>query len=211
MAYDFEEQEKLDALRDWWGQYGTILVTLAFVAVASVAGWRGWQWYQGQQASQAMGYFEALESAASQSDEESLARVTAASETLRNDFPKSGYTSRGALIAAQALAERDDYAGAAQQLEWVIQNSPDVALVQLARLRLAGVLFEQERYDDALAQLSDTPPSFAALYADRRGDIYLAQGNAEEAAKQWENALSELGGGPLAQIIQIKLDALAGA
>src|SRR5690625_2505001 len=106
MAYDIEEQEKLDALRDWWAQYGTILVTLAFVAVAAVAGWRGWQWYQGQKASQAMGYFEALEGAASQEGDEAVARVKAASQTLRDDFAKSGYTSRGVLIAAQTLQER---------------------------------------------------------------------------------------------------------
>lgn len=210
MAYDFEEQEKLDALRDWWGQYGTLIVTLAFVAVAAVAGWRGWQWYQGQQASQAMGYFEALESAASQSGDEAIARVKAASQTLRDDFSRSGYAPRGALIAAQALAERQDYDGAAQELEWIIKNSGDQALVQLSRLRLAGVLLEQERYDVALQQLDNPSSAFSALYADRRGDILLAQGKPEDAAQQWEQALSELGNDPLAQIIQIKLDALTG-
>lgn len=208
MAYDFEEQEKLDALRDWWAQYGTLLVTLAFVAVAAVGGWRGWQWYQGHQASQAMGYFEALEGAASQGGDEAIARVRAASQTLRDDFPKSGYTSRGVLIAAQALAERGDLDGAAQQLEWVARNSPDAAMAQLARLRLAGVLLEQKNYDAALQQLSDPSPAFAALYADRRGDILLAQGKAREAVQQWEQALAELGDNPLAQIIQLKLDAL---
>lgn len=211
MAYDFEEQEKLDALRDWWAQYGTLLVTLAFVAVAAVAGWRGWQWYQGHQAGQAMGYFEALEAAAAQPGDEALARVKAASETLRDDFPRSGYTSRGALIAAQTLAERHDFDGAAQQLNWVVQNSSDAALVQLARLRLAGVLLEQKNYDAALAQLADPSPAFTALYADRRGDILLAQGKPQEAAQQWEKVLSDLGSDPLGQIIQLKLDALAGA
>src|SRR5690606_29458715 len=137
MAYDFEEQEKLDALRDWWAQYGTIIVTLAFVAMAAVLGWRGWQWYQNHQATQAMGYFEALESAAAQSDEEAIARVQAASATLREDFPKSGYTSRGVLIAAQSLARNGDLDGAAAQLKWLIQNSADEAMVQLAHLRLA--------------------------------------------------------------------------
>lgn len=211
MAYDIEEQEKLDALRDWWGQYGTMLVTLAFVGVAAVAGWRGWQWYQGHQASQAMGYFEALESAAAQPGDEALARVKAASETLRDDFPKSGYTSRGVLIAAQALIERDDLDGASQQLNWNIQNSPDAALVELSRLRLAGLLLEQNDYDAALKQLDSPSPAFVALYADRRGDVLLAQGKPQDAAQQWKLALSELGNDPLGQIIQLKLDALAGA
>ncbi|HLR78033.1 MAG TPA: tetratricopeptide repeat protein [Burkholderiaceae bacterium] len=211
MAYDIEEQEKLDALRDWWAQYGTIVVTLAFVAMAAVLGWRGWQWYQNHQAAQAMGYFEALESAAALSDDDAIARVQAASATLREDFPKSGYTSRGVLIAAQALARNGDLDGAAGQLDWLIQNSSDQALVQLARLRLAGVLFEQDNYDAALQQLADPSPAFQALYADRRGDILLAQGKPDEAAREWERALVELQGNPLGQIVQIKLDALAGA
>lgn len=211
MAYDIEEQEKLDALRDWWAQYGTIVVTLAFVAMAAVLGWRGWQWYQNHQAAQAMGYFEALESAAALPDDDAIARVQAASATLREDFPKSGYTSRGVLIAAQALARNGDLDGAAGQLDWLIQNSSDQALVQLARLRLAGVLFEQDNYDAALQQLADPSPAFQALYADRRGDILLAQGKPDEAAREWERALVELQGNPLGQIVQIKLDALAGA
>ena len=211
MAYDIEEQEKLDALRDWWAQYGTLLVTLAFVAVAAVAGWRGWQWYQGHQASQAMGYFEALETAVSEPGDDAIARVKAASETLRNDFPKSGYTSRGVLIAAQTLANHGDLDSAVQQLQWLIKSSPDAALVQLSRLRLAGLLLEQQKYDQALAQLDNPPPAFVGLYADRRGDILMAQGKNEEAAKQWERARAELGNDPLAQIVQLKIDALAGA
>src|SRR5690554_3845646 len=208
MAYDFEEQEKLDALRDWWAQYGTIIVTLAFVAMAAVLGWRGWQWYQNHQATQAMGYFEALESAAAQSDEEAIARVQAASATLREDFPKSGYTSRGVLIAAQSLARNGDLDGAAAQLKWLIQNSADEAMVQLAHLRLAGVLFEQKNYDAALEQLANPSPAFEPLYADRRGDILQAQGKTDEAVREWERALARLQGNPLAQIVQIKLDAL---
>lgn len=210
MAYDLEEQEKLDALRDWWAQYGTLLVILACVAAAAVAGWRGWQWYQGHQASQAMGYFEALESAVAQNNDEALERVKAASQTLRDDFPKSGYTSRGLLLAAESLQEQNDLDGAADQLRWLIRNSPDTALVNLARLRLAGILLEQKQFDDALTQLENPPQAFKGLYADRRGDILYAQGDAQAAAQAWRDAVSELGEDPLAQIVQLKLDALAG-
>jgi predicted negative regulator of RcsB-dependent stress response len=49
------------------------------------------------------------------------------------------------------------------------------------------------------------------LYADRRGDILLAQGKTAEARSAWETALKELGADPVAQIVQLKIDALAGA
>src|SRR5690606_5031027 len=105
MAYDLEEQEKLDALKAWWAQYGAMLMTAVLVAALCFAGWRGWQWYVGHQAAQAMGYFEALENAATQKGEDSSARIKAASSTLRSEYAKSGYTSRGVLVAAQALQE----------------------------------------------------------------------------------------------------------
>ncbi len=210
MAYDLEEQEKLDALRAWWDRYGTLCVVLIFVVVASIVGWRGWQWYQGHTASQAMGYFEALEGAANQEGDDALARIKAASNTLRNDFTKSGYTPRGVLIAAQALQERDDLDGAREQLEWLVKNGSDPSLVPLARLRLAGVLLEQKQYDQALAQVADAPPAFAGLYADRRGDILLAQGKTAEARTAWEAALKEFGNDPVTQIVQLQIDALGG-
>jgi len=210
MAYDLEEQEKLDALRAWWERYGTLCVVLVFIVVAGVLGWRGWQWYEGHKSNQAMGYFEALENASSQQGDDAVARIKAASTTLRNDFSGSGYTSRGVLVAAEALEKRGDLDGAREQLEWLVRHGADPALAPLARLRLAGVLLQQQQYDQALAQLGNPPQPFAGLYDDRRGDILLAQGKRDEAKAAWESALKALDGNAAAQIIQLKIDALSG-
>ena len=211
MAYDLEEQEKLDALRAWWDRYGTLIAVVVIGAVLIFAGWRAWQWYQGHQASQAMGYFEALENAAMQQTEDSTPRIKAASATLRKDFPDSGYTSRGILIAAAALKTQGDLDGAREQLEWLISKGGDPALVPLARLRLAGILLEQKQYDEALARLEPAAPAFEGLYADRRGDILVAQGKKDEAIEAWQTAIAQLGDDPLVQVIQLKIDANGGA
>ncbi|OWT55182.1 YfgM family protein [Candidimonas nitroreducens] len=211
MAYDLEEQEKLDALRAWWDRYGTLSSALVFIVVAAVVGWRGWQWYQGHEAAQAMSYFEALENATGQQGADALARIKAASETLRKDYPRSGYTSRAVLVAADALQARNDTTDARAQLEWLIKNSSDQALVPLARLRLAGLLLEQKQYDAALAQLRDAPAPYAGLYADRRGDILAAQGKKDEAKAAWAEAVKALAGQSVVQVIQLKIDALGGA
>ncbi|MBP6020215.1 MAG: tetratricopeptide repeat protein [Burkholderiaceae bacterium] len=211
MAYDLEEQEKLDALRAWWDRYGTLCAVIVFVIVAGIVGWRGWQWYQGHQSNQAMSYFEALETATGQEGDDALARIKAASSTLRTDFAQSGYTTRGALVAAQALQARNDLDGAREQLEWLIKNSSDMALVPLAKLRLAGILIDQQHYDQALAQLDNAPAAFAGLYADRKGDALMAQGKTAEARAAWETAVQALGSDPVSQIVQLKIDALGGA
>jgi predicted negative regulator of RcsB-dependent stress response len=208
MAYDLEEQEQIDQLRAWWGKYGSLVSTLLLIALVILAGWRGWQWYQTNQAGQARGYFEALEDASRQTGDESVARINAAMKTLRDDYAATDYAARGALVAATALQARNDLAAARSQLEWLVQTK-HVALVPVAHLRLAGLLSDQKDYDAALNQLKDADPAFAALYADRRGDIYAAQGKVAEAREAWEKALETLGvASPLAPIVKLKIDAL---
>ena len=212
MAYDLEEQEKIDALKAWWDRYGTMLMGLVCVVLLAFAGWRGWQWYQGHRADQAMGYFEALESAADQQGDDAVARIKAASTALRDDYAGSGYAARGVLVAAWALEQRKDLDGAREQLEWLVRDGTAPAIQAVARLRLAGVLLTQQQYEPALAQLQGTPPAgFAGLYADRRGDILAAQGQHASAIQAWKDALTALGADPAAQIVQLKIDALTGA
>ena len=208
MAYDLDEQEQLDQLKAWWNKYGTLVVTLLVIATAVAGGWRGWQWYEGNQAVQARGYFEALEEAGRQKGDESVARINAAMQTLRADYSGTDYAARGALVAASALAERNDLVAARAQLEWLVK-SKHAALVPVAKLRLAGLLFEQKEFDAALAQLKDPATSFAGLYADRRGDILAAQGKVAEARSAWMQAIELLGAiNPLTPVVKLKLDAL---
>jgi len=208
MAYDLEEQEQIDQMRAWWAKYGTLVTTILLIALIAVAGWRGWQWYQGHQAGQARGYFEALEEATRLQGDESVARINAAVKTLRTDYGTTDYAGRAALVAASALQARNDLAGARAQLEWLIQTK-NPALVPVARLRLAGLFFDQKDYDAALAQLSDAPQPFAGLYDDRKGDILAAQGKVAEARTVWSKAIETLGAGnPLVPVIKLKLDAL---
>jgi predicted negative regulator of RcsB-dependent stress response len=212
MAYDLEEQEQLDAIKAWWNRYGTLIMTLLVIAALAWGGWWGWQAYQNHRANQAMGYFEALEDAASLDGAESVARIKAAAATLRQDYPATGYASRGALVAATALVRQQDVAGAREQLEWLAGQSKHPALQPVARERLAGLLLDDKQYDAALAQLNNPPAPFAAIYADRRGDILAAQGKTQEARQAWQSALDGMTQtDPLRQVVQLKLDALSGA
>ena len=59
----------------------------------------------------------------------------------------------------------------------------------MARLRLAALLLQAKDYDGALKQLDGaTAPTFAALVADRRGDVLMAQGKPDEARTAYQAA-----------------------
>ncbi|WP_291380340.1 MULTISPECIES: tetratricopeptide repeat protein [Achromobacter] len=212
MAYDLEEQEKLDAIKAWWARYGTLLLALTTVVLLAWGGWWGWKAYESHQANQAMGYFEALEDAARLGGADSSVRIKTAASTLREKYPNTGYAARGALVAAQALQAQKDDVGAREQLEWLAGQGKNPAMQAVARLRLAGMMLDQKQYDAALAQLNNPPAAFAALFADRRGDVLAAQGKREEARAAWQSAIDGLGlANPLTQVVQLKLDALSGA
>src|SRR5690606_7802285 len=154
-------------------------------------------------------YFEALQGAAAQGN---LNQVSAASATLRDDFAKTAYATRGSLIAAQAHAAGGDLEQARAELEWVVRERASDPLAAVARLRLAGILLDQEQYDAALAQLSSPAAGYESLYADRRGDILYLQGNTEQAKQAWQQALDLFeSGNPLRSVVQLKLDALGGS
>ena len=210
MAYDIDEQEQLESLKAWWAKYGNLILGVATIVLLTAAAWNGWHWYQRNQAANAMGQFEALEKAVEAGD---LARVKDATGTILEKYAGTGYAPRAALLAAQAYQKGGDVKSARAQLQWVIDRGDDEALAAVARLRLAGLLLDEKSYDEALGVLGSQPPAaFAALYADRRGDVLAGQGKRDEARKAYEEALAKLDPSTdLRSSIQLKLDALGGA
>ena len=159
-----------------------------------------------------MSYFEALEDAARLGTADSVVRIKTAAATLREQYalhrlrrPRRWWRPRPLLI-------QKDTDGAREQLEWLAAQNKNPSMQSVARLRLAGLLLDQKQYDAALTQLNSPPPAFAALFADRRGDILAAQGKRDEARAAWQSAIDGLGtANPLTQVVQLKLDALSGA
>jgi predicted negative regulator of RcsB-dependent stress response len=111
---------------------------------------------------------------------------------MKSKAPKTTYTQLGALLAAKAQADKGDAVNATANLQWVADNGNDENAA-VAHLRLAGLLADAKKYDDALKQLVLVKPaSFAPLVSDRRGDIELAQGQQDAAVKAYKVAYDGL-------------------
>lgn len=208
MAYNFEEQEQLDDLKAWWARYGGFLLTVAVVVSVSFAGWRLWGWYQDRQSGEAAVALTTLREAARDED---LSRVRVASTVILDEYGSTIYAPMAALLAARAYVDGGDLPAAQSSLEWVLTQAAESEFAPLARVRLAGVLLDQDKADAGLAVLDavQAPEAYRAAFADRRGDLLLSLDRRDEARASYERAL-ELAGErtQLGALVSLKLSAL---
>jgi predicted negative regulator of RcsB-dependent stress response len=182
---DLEEQEQLDELKHFWNQWGNLITWFLIAVLGSYAAWNGWQYWQRQQAVQASALYDEIERAATGGD---VTRVEQGFKDIRDKYGRTSYAQQAGLLAAKVLSEKGKADAAKSALQWVADDASDEGYQAIARLRLAGVLVDAKAYDDALKQLSDIPQEFAALAADRRGDIYNLQGKKDQAKAEYLKA-----------------------
>lgn len=207
MAYDLEEQEQLDAIKSWWSQYGNFIVMAALAVAVAVAAYQGWRYYRQTQSVGAATLYGQLDQAARSNDAK---RVRDISAQIVDRYGSTVYGGLAALAAAKAAFTTGDLEAAEKQLRWAVDHAKEPEQRDIARLRLAGVLLDQKKHDEALKVLDHKPvETYVPLYADLRGDILASQGKASEAATAYRAALEK--SDPTSayrQLVEIKLDAL---
>lgn len=205
MAY--EDEEQMEQLRRWWRENWMALAGGLVLGLGGIFGWEAWQSAKTREAEQASRIYEDFKKAAAGKPEQ----ATDLGKTLMQDFSATPYAAQAALLLAQMSAEAGDWAATGERLNWVIQHAGDSGLQKLARLRLARALWQQDKPQDALAQLEvKDEDAFASLYQELRGDILLSQNDRAAARSAYEKAL-ELGAAPASrEFLQRKLDDLAG-
>jgi predicted negative regulator of RcsB-dependent stress response len=183
---DLEEQEQLDQLKHFWKQYGNIITWALIVVLGAFASWNFYQYWQRTQAVQAAALFEEVDRAAHSADVTRIDRVFA---DMKDRFPSTVYAHQSGLLVAKQYAYLGKPDSAVAALTWVAEKSPDSGYKSVAKLRLAALLIEAKKFDAALSQLEGAfDPSFDALVADRKGDIYVLQGNKAKAVAEYQKA-----------------------
>ncbi len=187
---DLEEQEQLDQLKAFWAQYGNMITWVLIVVFGSVAAYNGWQYWQRKQSVDAAVMYDSFEQAAKAGDlplmERALGDITA-------KFSGSTYANQAAMLAAQNLYAKGQAPKAISALQSVVDKPADEGYSALARLRLAALHLDAKAYPEALKQLeAAAPKDFEALFADRRGDVYAAQNQREQAVSEWKKAFTGL-------------------
>lgn len=193
---DLQEQEQIDALKAFWNQYGNLITWVVTIGLAGFVVFMYYQHAASSRATAAGTLYAEIDKAAGEGD---LAKTARVFEDMQKNFghplgfaflPVPTYTQQAGLLAAKVQSDKGQADAAAKSLQWVVDNGSD-QYAALARLRLAGVLMDQKKYDDALAQVGQvTLPAFAALAADRKGDILVAKGDAAGAKTAYQAAWS---------------------
>ena len=208
-SYDFEEQERIAELKAWWEDNRMYVLVAVLAAFVAFAGYRGWVHWKASQAEDAAAMYQPVAEAAKAKDAK---KIPEAAQAVIAKHPGSYYASEAALLIAKNAFEAGNLEEAGKRLEWVMANGVEEHR-GIARMRLAAVLMEQKKYDEALKVLdAGKDEAFVPLAADLRGDIMLAQGRIDEARAAYKLAMDRAGPrNPVKSIAETKLNALGGA
>ncbi|MDM4767388.1 tetratricopeptide repeat protein [Pelomonas sp. SE-A7] len=185
---DLEEQEQLEQLKAFWNKYGNLITWLITLCLLAFAGWQGWNWWQRDQATKATALYDALETAGKAGE---LDKANRAFADLKDRYPRTTYAAQGALLAAKIQFDKGQAEAAQATLSWAADNASDYR--EVAKLRLAGLQIDAKQYDAAIKTLDGIiAPDYAALVADRRGDIALLQNKPDLAKAEYTKAYAAM-------------------
>ncbi len=211
------DEEQAEMLKKWWSENGTsLLVSVILVA----GGWTGWNLYQenkqmeGEAASALFSSLTEKFAEYSQNPTEASLQAEAIvmAETLKNEFSDSAYSQFGSLFLARFAAENDDIDSAVAELK-ALAATAEAPVLYLARVRLANLLIDQGKQDEALALVSTIDdPAYAPQYLEARGDALYRKGNNSAARTAYLEAVEAASGlGIDTRTMQRKADFLVSA
>ncbi len=204
---DLEEQEQLDQIKHFWKQYGNAITWVLIVVMGAFASWNFYHYWQRSQAQQAAVMFDEVDRAVLAAD---AARMDRVFSDMKDKFSATTYAQQAGLLVAKQYVALGKPDAAKSALAWVVEKSSDVGYQALARLRLAGIAIEAKNFEEALKVLNMAyPAGFEALVADRKGDVFMLQGDKPKAIAEYEKAyrLFDLRT-EYRRLVEVKLNAL---
>ncbi len=202
------EQEQIQQLKTWIKQYGLTVIAGIVLAVVISTGWRSYQGYQNKVLLHASSVYDEMLTLRAQNNTDG---AIAQAKKLLSNYPKSPYAQMAAFMLARDAVVKKDYDGAIEHLNWVVDHSKNHSIQEIARIRIARLLINNQKPADALAALKKLEDkNFIGMVDEIRGDAYIAMNDPTSARKAYALALKEI---PNAEanrpILEMKYDNLA--
>lgn len=181
----WNDDQKVEQIKKWWKQYGNYAFAALFAVALGMLAWQYWHRHELKESEQASIAYENVIGS------EQMAPQTTASlaQQVKQQFSSTPYADFSAFILAKQAIAKNDYASAATELQWVVDNAHAKAIEQLARLRLARVFLAQQQPQKALTVLQNkTMNIYPGLTALIEGDAHVALGDVAAARKNYQAA-----------------------
>jgi predicted negative regulator of RcsB-dependent stress response len=205
-VYDAHEQGEV--VKKWLKDNGSAMVMGLVIAFGGLFGFKQWQVWEVSNQHEAFAEFEVLNSFLSEGQ---LDAAVSNFQNLKENHAKSPYAALAALQMGRARLEAAQPDLAIANFQYVMDQGTPRAIRVVGRERLARLLLDQERAEEALGVIDgETDISgFEARFAETRGDIFKALDRNDEAIAAYQDALDSLeaGAGDRATLV-LKLESL---
>jgi predicted negative regulator of RcsB-dependent stress response len=198
------EEHQIAAIKQWWKENGSSIVTGVVLGLAVLFGGKAWFAYQERNAQSASNIFAVMMNALQNGDALNAGEKAG---MLLADYGSTPYAALGALALARVRVEEGQLDAARAQLQWVLDNSDSEVFRDIASLRLARVLIASGDLDAATAIAGKAPSdgAFEALFAEVRGDIQRSRGDLVAASAAYQQALAAMpGDSQQRELLQLK-------
>ena len=205
------EKEQVEALKNWWKENGSSVITGILLGLSVLLGGKAWFGYQENQKLSASNTYTQMMAVSAVGDNE---QVKALANVLITDFTSSVYAPLAAMLLAKQAVEAGELSAAEVQLEWALDKAATPELEHTARTRLVRVMIDQAEYAQAEGVLDSVldPGAYGFVYSELRGDLAIAQGEPEKAAAAYKAALAETPAqGPNVSLLTAKFESVSAA
>ncbi len=203
------EKEQVEALKNWWKDNGSSIITGILLGLSVLLGGKAWFSYQDNQTLSASNTYAQMMAVSATGDHE---QVKAHANVLITEFTSTIYAPLAAMLLAKQAVDSNELSAAQAQLEWALDKAQTPALEHTARTRLIRVMIDQAGYAQAEAMLDSVvdPGAYQFVYSELRGDLAVAQGELDKAATAYKAALAESPGQtPNVSLLTAKLESVS--
>lgn len=199
------ENEQVDAIKQFFKNYGLTIVLAAVIGFGGVFGWKYWQSHQTNRLQESAGAFATVS--------EALAKPTPENIALAEKFVTDTNDIYGALASlelAQIAIDANDLVNGERHLTNAVAKVKNDAFADMLNLRLARVQLALDKTDAALVSLEQVKgKAWNGMKNYIRGDVLAKKGDNAGATTAYRSALTDENAGAIRSLVELKLNNLS--